>query len=83
MPRNRSACRLLRLAVLHALGEVLCDGLPFPVNIVFVAAPFKRNDATLEALPIGFLVFPGTRIPANIADRLRSAAPGLETLRGG
>jgi hypothetical protein len=35
------------------------------------AAPFKRNDAILEALPIGVLAFPGTGIQANLADKAR------------
>lgn len=35
------------------------------------AAPFKRNDAMLAALPIGVLVTPGTGIQANIIDKAR------------
>ena len=35
------------------------------------AAPFKRNDQMLNALPIGVLVFPGTGIQANLADKAR------------
>lgn len=35
------------------------------------AAPFKRNDAMLGALPIGVLVTPGTGIQANLADKAR------------
>jgi hypothetical protein len=35
------------------------------------AAPFKRNDRMLEALPIGVLVFPGSGISANLADKAR------------
>jgi hypothetical protein len=35
------------------------------------AAPFKRNDAMLEALPIGVIVFPGSGISANLADKAR------------
>jgi hypothetical protein len=35
------------------------------------AAPFKRNDAMLEALPIGVLVTAGTGIQANLADKGR------------
>jgi hypothetical protein len=35
------------------------------------AAPFKRNDALLEALPIGVLVFPGTGIQENLADKAK------------
>src|SRR5712691_6841578 len=33
------------------------------------AAPFKRNDAMLDVLPIGVLVFPGSGISANLADK--------------
>ncbi|MGY4403519.1 DUF2493 domain-containing protein [Bradyrhizobium sp. USDA 3315] len=35
------------------------------------AAPFKRNDAMLEALPIGVLHFPGTGIQDNLADKAK------------
>ena len=35
------------------------------------AAPFKRNDQMLEVLPIGVLVFPGTGIQDNFADKAR------------
>ncbi len=35
------------------------------------AAPFKRNDQMLDALPIGVLVFPGSGISANLADKAR------------
>ena len=35
------------------------------------AAPFKRNDTMLEALPIGVLVTPGSGIQANLADKAR------------
>jgi hypothetical protein len=35
------------------------------------AAPFKRNDAMLDVLPIGVLVFPGTGIQDNLADKAR------------
>lgn len=35
------------------------------------AAPFKRNDAILGVLPIGVLVFPGTGIQDNLADKAR------------
>ncbi len=36
------------------------------------AAPFKRNDRMLEALPIGVIVFPGSGIAANLADKAKS-----------
>jgi len=35
------------------------------------AAPFKRNDAMLDVLPIGVLVFPGSGISANVADKAK------------
>lgn len=35
------------------------------------AAPFKRNDAMLEVLPIGVLHFPGTGIHDNLADKAK------------
>jgi hypothetical protein len=35
------------------------------------AAPFKRNDAMLETLPIGVMVFPGTGIQENLADKAK------------
>lgn len=35
------------------------------------AAPFKRNDQMLEALPIGVVAFPGSGISANLADKAK------------
>ncbi len=35
------------------------------------AAPFRRNDQLLEALPIGLIVFPGSGITDNLADKAR------------
>jgi hypothetical protein len=35
------------------------------------AAPFKRNDAMLDVLPIGVIVFAGTGIQDNLADKAR------------
>ena len=35
------------------------------------AAPFKRNDQILEVLPIGLIVFPGSGIQENLADKAR------------
>jgi hypothetical protein len=35
------------------------------------AAPFKRNDQMLAALPIGVIVFPGSGIQDNLADKAR------------
>jgi hypothetical protein len=36
------------------------------------AAPFKRNDAMLAVLPIGVIIFPGTGIQDNLADKARA-----------
>jgi hypothetical protein len=36
------------------------------------AAPFKRNDALLDALPIGVMVFPGNGISENLADKAQA-----------
>jgi hypothetical protein len=41
------------------------------------AAPFKRNDAMLEILPIGVIVFPGTGIQDNLADKAKALGIGL------
>ncbi len=35
------------------------------------AAPLKRNDELLDALPIGVIAFPGSGISANLADKAR------------
>jgi hypothetical protein len=35
------------------------------------AAPFKRNDAMLQVLPVGVLIFPGTGIQENLADKAK------------
>jgi hypothetical protein len=35
------------------------------------AAPFKRNDQMLDTLPIGVIVFPGTGIQDNLADKAK------------
>jgi hypothetical protein len=35
------------------------------------AAPFRRNDQMLDVLPVGVIVFPGTGIQANLADKAR------------
>jgi hypothetical protein len=35
------------------------------------AAPFKRNDALLETMPIGVIVFPGTGIQENLRDKAK------------
>ncbi|MGZ7870466.1 DUF2493 domain-containing protein (plasmid) [Methylobacterium radiotolerans] len=44
------------------------------------AAPFRRNDAMLEALPIGVVAFPGGGISDNLADKAR--AQGIPVQRG-
>lgn len=43
------------------------------------AAPFKRNDAMLEVLPIGVIVFPGSGIVENLADKARKM--GIPVMR--
>jgi YspA, cpYpsA-related SLOG family len=45
------------------------------------AAPFKRNDAMLEVLPICVMVFPGTGIQGNLADKAKKL--GLPVWRFG
>ncbi|MFG1182621.1 DUF2493 domain-containing protein [Xanthobacter versatilis] len=35
------------------------------------AAPFKRNDQMLSVMPIGVIIFPGTGIQDNLADKAR------------
>ena len=35
------------------------------------AAPFKRNDQMLDVLPIGVIVFPGSGIQDNLADKAK------------
>ena len=36
------------------------------------AAPFKRNDQMLGVMPIGVIIFPGTGIQDNLADKART-----------
>ncbi len=43
------------------------------------AAPFKRNDAMLEVLPIGVVAFPGSGISQNLADKARKL--GIPVMR--
>jgi hypothetical protein len=43
------------------------------------AAPFRRNDQMLEALPIGVIAFPGSGVSANLADKAR--AKGIRVWR--
>ena len=47
------------------------------------AAPFRRNDALLEILPIGVVVFPGTGIQDNLADKARKLGIPLFDFRKG
>jgi len=44
------------------------------------AAPFKRNDALLEAMPIGLVAFPGSGISDNLVDKAR--ARGIPVFHG-
>src|SRR5215471_6313650 len=46
------------------------------------AAPFKRNDQILDVLPIGVLVFPGSGISANLADKARKLGIPVWTFGG-
>ncbi|MEM7645188.1 MAG: DUF2493 domain-containing protein [Pseudomonadota bacterium] len=47
------------------------------------AAPFRRNDALLETLPVGLIVFPGTGITENLADKARKLGIPLFDCRTG
>ena len=47
------------------------------------AAPFKRNDQMLDVLPIGVLVFPGTGIQENLADKARKLGIPVWKVRNG
>ena len=47
------------------------------------AAPFKRNDQMLEVLPIGVMVFPGTGIQDNLADKARKLGIPVWKFGGG
>jgi hypothetical protein len=47
------------------------------------AAPFKRNDAMLDVLPIGVIVFPGNGINNNLADKARKLGIPLFDFRKG
>ena len=46
-------------------------------------APFKRNDAMLDVLPVGVLVFPGTGIQENLADKARKLGIPVMKFDGG
>ena len=45
------------------------------------AAPFKRNDVLLEAMPIGLILFPGSGITDNLADKARKLGVPLYDFR--
>jgi hypothetical protein len=47
------------------------------------AAPFKRNDQILETLPIGVVVFPGSGVSANLADKARKLGIPVWTFEDG
>ena len=47
------------------------------------AAPFKRNDTMLDVLPVGVLVFPGTGIQENLADKARKLGIPVMKFDGG
>jgi hypothetical protein len=44
------------------------------------AAPFKRNDQLLEAMPIGVVVFPGSGVTDNLADKAKAWASRSSTI---
>ena len=46
------------------------------------AAPFKRNDRMLDILPIGVVVFPGSGITGNLADKARKLGIPVADHRG-
>ncbi|ESZ67701.1 hypothetical protein X727_23900 [Mesorhizobium sp. L103C119B0] len=46
------------------------------------AAPFKRNDQMLAVLPIGVIIFPGTGIQENLADKARKLGIPVYRLGG-
>jgi len=47
------------------------------------SAPFKRNDALLDVLPVGVLVFPGSGIQENLADKARKLGIPVMKFDGG
>ena len=47
------------------------------------AAPFKRNDAMLDTMPIGVIHFPGTGIQDNLADKARKLGIPVVKYEGG
>jgi hypothetical protein len=48
------------------------------------AAPFKRNDRILDIVPVGVIVFPGSGITGNLADKAKKLGiPVLDHRDGG
>jgi YspA, cpYpsA-related SLOG family len=47
------------------------------------AAPFKRNDQMLEVLPIGVIIFPGSGIQDNLADKAKKLGIPVWRFGGG
>ena len=48
------------------------------------AAPFKRNDRMLDIVPVGVIVFPGSGITGNLADKAKKLGiPVLDHREGG
>jgi len=47
------------------------------------AAPFKRNDRMLEIVPAGVIVFPGSGITGNLADKAKKLGIPVLDYRGG
>ena len=48
------------------------------------AAPFKRNDRMLEAMPVGIVAFPGNGVSENLTDKARKLGiPVLRFTEGG
>ena len=46
------------------------------------AAPFKRNDHLLDAMPIGVVLFPGSGVTGNLADKAKARGIPLCDCRG-
>ena len=47
------------------------------------AAPFKRNDRMLDIVPVGVIVFPGSGITGNLADKAKKLGIPVLDHRGG
>ena len=47
------------------------------------AAPFKRNDQLLDTMPIGVIVFPGSGVTDNLADKAKAIGIPLFDFRSG